>query len=311
MNIEVDFCKSKKEWDDFLINEEGSFLQSTIWGDFKSDYQKIWRIEVRKDERIVGICQVFEEKFLFWKYLYVPYGPVSKEEKIRELLIEKAIKTINGNFVFLFAEPKEKISIGKRAILRIQPQKTILLGVNKSDNEILSEFSSSTRYNTKLAIKKNVSIETSGDINSFFCLLQKTKERQQFNTYKKDYFVDFLKKIPSELHLAKHEENVVAGNIVVYFGKYAYCVHSANDYEKRKIKGANLLRYESFKMAREKGCIFFDEWGIDEKRFPGVTAFKKGFGGNIFIYPEGRYIVIKKIQYIFYSFFAIMKKIIK
>lgn len=311
MKIKLGFSKSKKEWDDFLINCNGSFLQSYSWGDFKKKYQKIWRIEAKKNNKIVGIAQVFEERFLFWKYLYIPYGPVSQKKNIRDVLIKKTKEVIGANFVFLLVEPSKEVSFGEETSFRIQPQKTIVLNIKKKDNELLSGFNKSTRYNTKLAIKKGVVVEKESDLDSFFSLLESTKERQGFNTYNKDYFEKLLTENRGELHLAKYKGSVIAGNIVLYFGKNAYCLHSANDYKNRDLKGANILRFESFKMARDTNCSFFDEWGIDEKRFPGVTDFKKGFGGDVVFYPNGKVFVIKKIQYLFCLFFMKLKKIIR
>jgi lipid II:glycine glycyltransferase (peptidoglycan interpeptide bridge formation enzyme) len=38
-----------------------------------------------------------------------------------------------------------------------------------------------------------------------------------------------------------------------------------------------LLQWEMIKYAKSKNFKFYDFWGADEKKWPGVTRFKSGF----------------------------------
>ena len=69
--MEIKENNTKKEWEDFLSTQKCIFLQSTLWGDFKEKYQRVKRIEARKDGKIIGVCQFFEEKSFLGSYLYV------------------------------------------------------------------------------------------------------------------------------------------------------------------------------------------------------------------------------------------------
>jgi len=42
----------------------------------------------------------------------------------------------------------------------------------------------------------------------------------------------------------------------------------------------HLLQWEQIREAKRYGCSEYDFWGIDEKKWPGVTRFKRGFGGR-------------------------------
>ncbi len=309
--MHLGFIKSKKEWDNFLISNNGSFLQSTSWQNFKKDLQKTWQIEARNEDKISGVCQIFKEKTPFGSYFYIPHGPVAENIETSHLLLKQASEIAKKeNIFFLRCEPLSKINIGKKAFSRIQPQKTIILNINKNDEELLQSFNSGTRRNIKIAQKKGVTIKEEDNVSIFFELLQKTKIRQKFNSYNKDYFSNLLQKTNSRLSYAYYNKTPIAGNIVFYFGKTAYCLHSATDYNYRKIKGANLLRFQSILTARDSGVVKFDNWGIDEKRFKGVTSFKKGFGGKELLYPEGVELVFKKTTYNLYKFsFLLSKKI--
>ena len=52
----------------------------------------------------------------------------------------------------------------------------------------------------------------------------------------------------------------------------------------------------------------FDSWGVDYKRFPGVSKFKEGFGGEKLVYPQGFDIPLKKIPYCGYKTVSKLKR---
>lgn len=307
--MQVDFIKSEKEWENFLVVNNGSFLQSNIWYKFKKKYQDGCQLEVREKEKITGLCQLFKEKTPFGSYFYIPHGPLTINKKIINILFEKITeKAKKENIIFIRTEPLYHIDVGIDSFSRVQPQKTLILDINREDNEILQSFTTTTRRNIVIAKKKGVYIKEEDDVNLFFKLLLKTKNRQKFNSYNKEYFSFLLKNTPSHLSCAYYKESVIAANIVLYYNKTAYCLHSATDYNYRNLKGANLLRYNSIINARDSGLLKFDNWGIDEIRFPGVTNFKKGFGGNEFTYPRGKDIILKKTTYNLYKFSFLLRK---
>jgi peptidoglycan pentaglycine glycine transferase (the first glycine) len=307
--MEIRENTTTEEWESFLLSEKSIFLQSSLWGNFKKKYQKVKRIEARENEKIIGVCQIFEEKSPFGKYLYIPFGPVSKRSDVRERLINEALKEAKkeGHF-FLRVEPLHEIMGGFDQFSRIQPQKTLISRIDKSKEEQLKDFHSSTRYNIRYAKRKGVLIRKGGSIDDFYNLLLKTKERQRFFTYSKEYFQDLLDVKNTEMISAFYKEKVIAATILFYFNKTVNFLHSAFDYDMRKFKATALLRYDSIELAKEKECIYYDFWGIDEKRFPGVTEYKKSFGGEELIYPPGKDFPIKKFPYLFYKKATLFKK---
>ncbi len=300
--MEVCKIKTKEDWDLFLTQNNGSFLQSTDWGSFKQNFQKVWQIEARESNQIMGVCQIFEEKTPFGKYLYIPFGPCFKSSDARETIIKK-VKEIaqEEGLSFIKIEPTLGVKEGVKSFKRVQPQKTLLVNINRDSHELLSSFSSSTRKNIALSKKKGVEIVEERDSDRLFNLLEKTKKRQNFNTYSKEYFSLLVKNTNSSVCCAIYKKEVISANIVYYFGSRATCLSSANDYNMRNLKGANLLRFRSFEIARDKGLKEFDQWGIDEVKYPGVSNFKKGFGGKEINYPETRDIVLKKTKYYSYK----------
>ncbi len=158
--MQVDFIKSKKDWEKFIIANDGSFLQSNFWHDFKKQYQDRYQLEVRENNKIIGLCQFFKEKTPFGNYFYVPHGPVCRKKEVTNLLFEKIIEVgEKENIVFIKIEPLHNIDIGVKSFSRIQPQKTLILDIDKNNDEILQSFNSGTRRNINIAIKNGIIVK--------------------------------------------------------------------------------------------------------------------------------------------------------
>ncbi len=299
--MEIASLKSKKEWDSFLEKEEGVFTQSIKWGEFKKNYQKVERLEAKENGKLLGICQYFEEDTPLGKYLYIPFGPVSRDEEVREKLILKVkeIASKTGK-MFVRIEPLSELKLGRKAPERIQPQKTLISQIEGKPEDILNTFKKGTRYNVRHAKRQGVNIRIENDLTPFINLLEKTEKRQGFKSYPKDYFEKLLDILECDFVVARKEEKVIAASILVYFGKTVTFIHSASDHETKNLNATSLIVFESMRLAKNNNYFFYDFWGIDEKKFPGVTKFKKGFGGDELIYPEGRDIPLKKFRYIIY-----------
>lgn len=310
--MEIKENNAKKEWEDFLSTQKCIFLQSTFWGDFKEKYQRVKRIEARKDGKIIGVCQFFEEKSFFGSYLYVPFGPVSEFQEVREKLLDEVLRYGEKNkSIFLRVEPLYEIKNGKVQFSRTQPQKTLISKINKPAEEMMKEFHSTTRYNVRYAKRKGVVIKSGGSVDSFYSLLTETKKRQKFSSYPKEYFEKLLNVKGSKLVFALYNDKVICATILFHFNKTVTFLHSASDYKMRHLKAPALLRFESIEHAKEEGCLYYDFWGIDKKRFPGVTDYKKGFGGEEVVYPIGKDFPIRKISYLLCKFATQIKRKIK
>lgn len=311
--MKIKEVNNRKEWDDYLKDNDYSFTQSIDWGNLKARRQRVKRFEARKNNKLVGVCQFLEENNPFGEYFYIPYGPVGESKEIRERLLKEVVKIgEKEGKTFVKTEPTQEITFGELTNHRIQPRKTLVRDISKDPEEILESFKENTRYSVRYSKRKGVTVqrsESDKDLKKFFKLLEKTEDRQDFNSFSKEYFKELLEVIDSDLFLAVSKEGqVVASTIFGYFGKTATSLHSAFDYSKRKLRATSLIRFEAIKEAKRRGCSRFDSWGIDEEKMPGVTKFKKGFGGDPMEYPKARDVAIKKIKYQGYS---LASKIIK
>ena len=138
----------KTQWNEFAIQNNGSFLQSFEWGQFQEllGYD-IWRTEA------VGLRGlVIKYPLPFGKsYLYCPRGPLGKFSKdvLRIFLgrIEEVARKENS--VFLKIEPERSINFSQESFSgtevkpkgfslvasekQIQPSKTMILDINRNN----------------------------------------------------------------------------------------------------------------------------------------------------------------------------------
>ncbi len=283
-----------------------SFLQSQEWVGFqKSLGRKIWQVD--------GIT-IIKHNLPFRKsYLYAPrcgrdFLSDSFLEKIRKFSKEEGA-------IFFRAEPQEEIS--KKALNKfsfkkgrnIQPKKTLILDISQSEKDLLEQMHQKTRYNIRLAEKKGIKIKKGNKKNfeKFWRLLIDTAKKNKFSTHSKEYYEKILEIPGTELFLAVYRDKIIAANIVLFHNKQVIYLHGASDYNYRKLMAPFLLQWHQILEAKKRGCLEYDFWGIDEKKWPGVTRFKKGFGGEELSY-NGSYDLV--FQPIWYEIYKIARRIL-
>jgi lipid II:glycine glycyltransferase (peptidoglycan interpeptide bridge formation enzyme) len=309
----------KTKWNNFLLSQPtqtGIFLQSAEWLDFQEAAgHKTYRLGVVENGEITAICGVIKNDLpLAKKYFYCPRGPImNQESKIRnqELLIEKILEIAKKeSTIFLRIEPINKNLKSKILNLKsksVQPERTLILDLTNSEDELLAKMHEKTRYNIRLAEKKNL-VFKNGTIDDFWKLTEKTTARDKFSAHPKKYYETMLKNLDSggktgmrvELKIVYLKNTPIAAAIVGYFGDTATYLHGASSYEHRNLMAPYFLHWQIIKEAKNLGYKFYDFWGIDEKKWPGVTRFKKGFGGSEINYLGTFDLPIQKIWYKIY-----------
>ncbi len=63
----------------------------------------------------------------------------------------------------------------------------------------------------------------------------------------------------------------------------------------------HFLQWQAISEAKKLDMKYYDFWGIDEKKWPGVTRFKKGFGGQEIIYPGTFDLIFQPLWYQAYN----------
>ena len=313
----------KEQWNQFVIQNSGSFLQSFDWGEFQQSLgRKIWPIELKEELKAL----VIKHNLPFKKsYLYCPRGPVilseTKNPAEDQNNLLKEVKGIakEENAIFFKIEPardKTKDSSWSSlqglslATKQIQPPETLILDITKPAEKLLEQMHQKTRYNIRLAQRKGVKVKPllesdPNEINTFLNLLEETAKRDKFRPHPQEYYQKMLEVLGPrgmmKLFLAKHQSQIIAANLVCFFGQTATYLHGASDYNSRQLMASHLLQWQAILEAKKLGFKYYDFWGIDEKKWPGLTRFKKGFGGQEITYPSTFDLVFQPLWYQTYN----------
>lgn len=305
MKVRILEKSEEGKWDEFVQQHElGTIHQLSKWGHFQARVPargKYWILVVESSDKIVGGTVLIRHslpKGLCW--LYAARGPV--------------VEYLDGSKLALLVDEVKKIAVKERAVfMRIdppllrggvkvkgfrqieegfQPQHTLIVDLQASEEEILAQMKQKGRYNIKVAEKKGVHIRAGKgkkDIGEFYRLLQETTDRDGFRGHGEDYYQAMLEELGdsyAKLWLAEYEGEVIAGAIVTYFGKVATYYYGVSSNKYRNVMAPYLLHWEVMKEAKERGFEQYDLFGIAPEgrekghAWEGVTSFKRKFGGS-------------------------------
>ncbi len=321
MNLEL--IKDKKVWQKFIKENKANLLESWQWKKFQDSLKnQVEPIALKGKKEILLAGLVIKKNLVFNKsYLYIPKGPIfkkgldkDKKNEIFSEFVEKIKKRFqDDNPIFLKIEPENnKLNSDKYKILKTkprQPEKTAILDLSPSKEDILKNMHSKTRYNIRLAKRKGVTTKKSQnfkDIEKFLDLLHITTSREGFQAHPDDYYKKLLKLDNIDLYLAFFENTPIAAHIVGFFRDFGYYLHGASSREHRKVMGPHRLHWKIIKDLKQKGLKYYDFWGIDKEKWPGLTRFKTSFGSSKTTYPGTFDLVFKPI---WYSLYLLGKKI--
>lgn len=205
----------------------------------------------------------------------------------------------------------------------IQPRFVYKLPLDRDLDQLLQKFHHKTRYNIRLAEKKGVSIVegTREDLPEFYRIMQVTGNRDGFMTRPLSYFEDMYDTMqPSghmKLYLAKYEDKVVSGTIMIINGRTAVYLYGASDNVYRNIMPNYLIQWKMISDAYHLGCKMYDFRGISgdlnpENHLYGLFRFKKGFTGEFVEYIGEFDLVIRPITYyLFETGVPLLKKTLR
>ncbi len=295
-----------------LVGDE--LLQSRSWADLAAkdgEILEIWGVFVGKE--LLASALIIKKKLLgnlfYW---YAPRGPRGDQSAINFLLL--ALKKEKAGAVFLRLEPEVLPAGNFKKTLDLQPRKTLILDFSRDTNQILKGMHQKTRYNIRLAEKKGLKIipGTSQDFPEFWRLMSVTSNRDGFRLHPAAHYQNLLS-APDliKLYFATYQGKNIATGLFSYFGERVTYLHGASDNKSRHLMAPYLLQWEIIKNAHSDGYKYYDFYGIDEHKWPGVTRFKIGFGGFIKEYPGTYDYVWRPVIYNLYEWLRKIKRIIK
>jgi lipid II:glycine glycyltransferase (peptidoglycan interpeptide bridge formation enzyme) len=174
-----------------------------------------------------------------------------------------------------------------------------VVDLDRPEDEILGGMKSKTRYNIRLAARKDVLVKELESVDPFYQMLERTADRSEFGIHQKDYYRKvyelFEPQNACQLFLAEYQEIPLASIMVFQRGKRSWYFYGASAPVHRDRMPTYLVQWEAMRWARKQGCTSYDLWGVPdysqetlEEQFLerqeglwGVYRFKRGFGGAL------------------------------
>src|SRR5258706_1375786 len=177
---------------------------------------------------------------------------------------------------------------------QIQFKNTVLVDLSRTEDEILARMKQKTRYNVRLAEKKDVMVRvgTLDDLAMIYKMYAETSVRDGFVIRDENYYLyvwqEFMQNDqPFAMPLiAEVDGEAVAAIFLFMFAGRAYYVYGMSRDAHREKMPTYLLQWEALKHAKANGSVSYDLWGAPDQfnennSIWGVYRFKEGLGGEV------------------------------
>lgn len=303
-----------KEYETYLIENEGDFLQSSKWGKVKQNWLHEIYFEYDENNQIVGSFSILIRKIKYtpFSFIYCPRGALIDwtDKQIKESFISTLKMVVLKHRALMFKmEPailkddintiNEILYLGfKKSTEEIQCNDIYILDIKgKTKDQIFMSFTSKCRYNIKYAIKNELTCQYYGveKIDVFYNLLKITSQRDGFPIREKAYFQNMIDALGSEmcrLYICDYHGESLSAALVVYFAGRVSYVYGASSDQLRHLMPNYLMHWTMIQDALKNNMAVYDFLGIPHFDDPlsanyGTFCFKKKFNGQIVQYVQG------------------------
>lgn len=266
------------------------------------------RVAVMDGGDVLGIVGVRIKRLPFCGggIAYVTGGPlVRRNESSDPLRFEECMRCLadqyagRGRLVLRVSPPigrpawnAEQASImerlGFRAVARSSRYRTLVLGIDRSPDEIRKGFDQKWRNCLNRSEKNGLSVrcgESQALFDEFCGVYDRLIIRKRFHA---DLDAGFYAGVHAALEdgerfqvmLADADGEAVAGCIMSTLGSTCVYLLGASTEKGLQLRASYLLQWHAIRVARERCCRWYDLGGIDPDSNPGVYHFKRGLGGE-------------------------------
>lgn len=301
-------------------------LQSWEWGEARAAHGiEVVRIGQFDKDKLINVFTITFHKIphTLFKIGYLPRSTWPSEDVLK--LIEDEGK--KRNVVFIKIEPYVLKSIPPRRD-KIQksahplfPNWTLMLDLTKSEEALLKNMKSKTRYNIKVAQKHGVEIrEMTNDegFEIFSKLYFETCKRQGYRGHDFNYhkiIFDNLKEKIGHILVAYYKNTPLSAYELFIFNDVLYYPYGGSSTEHKNVMAANLLMWEAIKFGKKLGAKKFDMWGSEppdykiDSGWSGFTRFKEGYGGEFVEFAGSYDLILNSSLYALYNNLHKLRKI--
>jgi len=223
---------------------------------------------------------------------YIPaLVPVLKKYTVRKIVLEPTADTDRETYQTYARSLAKFFTIHTEPFL---PTKTILVDLNRTEEQIFNACTEAKRRAVRKAIKQNIIVKESHSIKDLLYIKNKSAGLfGEITTYGIDKLWDiFYPKNATILLAYSLDKTLVGGILLLFWNNISYYWIAGATKKGKKLFAPTLLVWEALKLSKEKGNKQFDFVGVFDERSPkqytawkGFTKFKEGFGGNSIYYP--------------------------
>lgn len=329
----LDFSSTEAvaEYERFVQDSKGSFMQSVLWCAVKSDWLHEAVITRDNAGKIVGSMLVLVKRFPppLKSFLYSPRGPVwdyqdpqvlqdlllgawqlSRKYHAYALKVDPLIDEADSDRIFVMRSGGFAYQPFQEDEQVIQSRNNYILNLNgRNEEELLTSFKSKCRYNIRLAQKRGVKCGIYGKerLPEFERLMVETGKRDGFRVRTQEYFERMMDGLGERcrLYLCDYQGQPLSGAICVQYGGRTCYVYGASTAAHRETMPNYLMQWEMIRWALQSGCEIYDFQGVPcwyDSNHPnyGVYRFKTGFNGRLAVYAgEFRMVFSKRYKSVF------------
>lgn len=291
--ISLQTCSDREEWDDFVLEYNGHPLQLWGWGATKELHG--WRAErlfaYNLDGQLVGAAQVLL-RHLPWPFknlAYIPRGPVLSGDGAEELLdaLSNHARSQFGSVV-LTVEPDwselPQLSKGwRKGGNRILIPNTLILDLNKSEEELLAPMSKKTRqYIRKSGSEASVElrqVKSREELEKCMQVYHQTAERARFALHDDQYYYDVFENLgdASPVFAAYKDGSVIAFLWLAISAHTAFELYGGMNDVGQELRANYALKWHVITKMKEWGIDRYDMNGLVSD---GVSNFKRSFADH-------------------------------
>jgi peptidoglycan pentaglycine glycine transferase (the first glycine) len=293
--IELQRSTDKEKWDEYVLEHDGHPLQLWEWGQVKAAHG--WsadRVFIYSDgdpdhdPQLIGAAQILVRK-LPWplkSFAYVPRGPVGLAEGR-----EEALEAL-GNYakreyhaVTLAIEPDsveyEVPETWHRAKNHVLPAQTIILDLNKSESDLLTDMVKKTRQYIRKSAAEKVEIKrirTKEELAKCLDLYHHTSKRAKFDLHDDSYYYDVFAILGehSPVFASYYEGEPIAFLWLAISADTAFELYGGMNEIGQDLRANYALKWHAIRKTKEWGLSRYDFGGLLGGG-EGVTTFKKSW----------------------------------
>lgn len=211
--------------------------------------------------------------------------------KIRTLAVEPEANIDTESFYKWFRDLPKSLKINHAPYLQT---KSIIIDLSPPEDKIFKNFTEAKQRAVRRALKLDVVVKESHDIDKLIQIKNKSAGLFGFITTfgLKELWKSFSPENAAILIAYAANHQPIAAVLLLFWEKTAYYWIAGATKKGKKLFAPTLLVWEALKLAKSKGCKNFDFVGVWDERMPkantvwkGFTKFKEGFGGHEIYYP--------------------------